>query len=80
MGWLRLSQGTRMVVRAQVRQIGKRSGPGMDVVGGDPEPGGWGHRKGGLWQQEGKGRGGWGGETGAQERGGGSLVRERVRD
>lgn len=55
MGWLGLSQGTRMVVRAQVRQIGKRSGPGVDVVGGDPEPGGWGHRKGGLRQQEGKG-------------------------
>ena len=28
-----------------------RSGCG----GGDPEPGGWGHRKGGLRQQEGKG-------------------------
>lgn len=57
MGWLGLSQGTRMAARAQVRQIGKRSGPGMDVVGGDPEPRRWGHRKGGLRQQEGKGRG-----------------------
>lgn len=33
MGWLGLSQGTRKVVRAQVRQMGKRSGSGVDVVG-----------------------------------------------
>lgn len=74
MGWLGLSQGTRMVVRAQVRQIRKCSGPGVDVVGvirnqgvGDTERGDSGNRK-----ERGE-------EVGERDRspewGGGSLVR-----
>lgn len=56
-----------MVVRAQVRQIRKRSGPGSGCGGGDPEPGVGDTGRGDSGnRKEGVRGGGWGEGTGAQ--------------